>query len=85
VTQLDESGLLDVSDLNSGLRISEVKQLTSNTSTRHSSTKKPSNKPWMMTKPSPSTRTTALTHAPQPWKIAKKAYWGKNVKVKRTK
>ena len=36
----------------------------------------------MMTNPSPSTSTTALTHAPQPWKIAKKAYWGKKANVK---
>lgn len=59
--------------------------LTSYTSTLHSSTKKPSNRPWMITSPSPRTSTTALTHAARPWKIARKAYCGKKANTKRIK
>ena len=39
----------------------------------------------MMTSPSASTNTIAFTQAPQPWKIARKAYCGKKATANSTK
>lgn len=58
-------------------------KLTSNTSTRVSSTSIASKIRAMITWPSPRTRNAALNHAAGPWKMARKATWGRYATPKR--